>query len=394
MIFTGGIISFLLVIPWIQKHSIAGKQVLLKPLFCRNEYSDPLQQSMESLQLSSTAQESIRKQLKASALDNTNELILLARDFVDRPEVFSDLLQSDFGFPAIMAHRVRAAVMDVLQQEEVESETKKSSTKSKSHNKEKLTDANVNSIVFSEEGKDGPTKKPIYKKVVVNEKASRRKQSKDDEYGLPRNYKKLYATLGKELDDFYSFMTEPTTASQESPIRDATAQVYFRHAKLFLGWFIRNNTDIMDKQKMSLHDIFPNKERESADSILKFVLWLQTKRSISVSYEANLLRGLIKLLKFRFSSESLSDPSYGEKSFDDIPMIREIRRLHRDANKRQSVSPRSSNEERKWLTWSEFLGVIQSIKVELTKLITDYESKVPHGSAAQSKARKIAIIYQ
>eukprot|EP00547_Thalassionema_nitzschioides_P007171 CAMPEP_0194218224 /NCGR_PEP_ID=MMETSP0156-20130528/23273_1 /TAXON_ID=33649 /ORGANISM="Thalassionema nitzschioides, Strain L26-B" /LENGTH=535 /DNA_ID=CAMNT_0038947505 /DNA_START=192 /DNA_END=1799 /DNA_ORIENTATION=+ len=349
---------------------------------------------MDSLKLPLKVQRSIREQVEESDLDSPDDLILLARDFVDRPEVFSDLLQSDFGFPALMAHRVRATVMEFFQQEEADLK-KKSSTKLKTNGKENnsifVTDGN--SIINLDETETA-VKKPIYKKVVVNENASRRKQNNNDAYGLPKNYKTLYVTLGKELDDFYSFMTKPSTASQESPIRDATAKVYFRHAKLFLGWFIGNRINEIDPESISLRDIFPNKERESADNILNFVLWLQTTRSISVSYEANLLRGLIKLLKFRFSRESLADPSYGEKSFDDIPMIREIRRLHRDANKRQSVSPRSSNEDRKWLTWSDYLKVIQDVKVELAELIADFETKPPRRSSAQSKARKIAIFYQ
>jgi hypothetical protein len=62
-------------------------------------------------------------------------------------------------------------------------------------------------------------------------------------------------------------------------------------------------------------------------------MWLRKSRSISASYEANILRGLTKLVKFRFAKESTADPSYGQKSFEDIPLIREIRRLYTDANK-------------------------------------------------------------
>ena len=84
---------------------------------------------------------------------------------------------------------------------------------------------------------------------------------------------------------------------------------YMNHAKLFLGW-CRENTKhkgdengkskqiALSKDDLSIFAVLPNKEKESADNIIRFVLWLRT-RDISVSYEANVLRGIIKLLKFR-----------------------------------------------------------------------------------------------
>ncbi len=60
------------------------------------------------------------------------------------------------------------------------------------------------------------------------------------------------------------------------------------------------------------------------DSVLQFVQWLRQERSSFVSYEGNMSRGLTKLAKFRFAQESKSEPSYGEKSYEDIPMIRSL----------------------------------------------------------------------
>jgi hypothetical protein len=50
------------------------------------------------------------------------------------------------------------------------------------------------------------------------------------------------------------------------------------------------------------------------------ILLYRDSRSVSHSYEANVLRGLIKLAKFRFRSESLTDTSYGGKTFEDVPV--------------------------------------------------------------------------
>jgi integrase len=197
-------------------------------------------------------------------------------------------------------------------------------------------------------------------------------------------------------------MTCPSTASQEPPVKLATANVYLRHAKLFLGWYLsqveKEEESIVEGSNASIFTIVPNKEKESADCLLEFILWLRTYRCISSSYEANFLRGLTKLLKFRFAAQSKADPDYGEKSFDDIPVIRELRKLHRDANKRQSLSPRSSEEDRKWLSWPEYLQVIQDLEKNLLQLIDNEEVERPSRENTTQpftpSQREIAIMYQ
>ena len=222
-----------------------------------------------------------------------------------------------------------------------------------------------------------------FRSMIVNERAQRRKRSLDDDYtyGLAKNYADHYPKLASELEDFYTFMTQPSTYSQENPVREATAKVYLNHAKLFLGWCCQNNTSSLGSnnvlhQNFSLFDVVPNKDKESANNIIRFVLWIRS-RDVSVSYEANLLRGIIKLLKYRFRFESNSDPLDGKNSFDDIAIIKEVRKLHRDANQRQRLAPRSSDESKKWISWQDFLAVCKNTKNEVLQLIQNYEQLPP-----------------
>jgi site-specific recombinase XerC len=361
---------------------------------------------------------------------SSQAIVLLAKDFVDRPEVFSSLLRTDFGFPVLEAHQTRALVMAVLKQEEEEEQNEAKEKQPQSDNEiDGNDDGDENTTGKSNRGMDmgmesagrisneeskGPfaadngssdqsiddtandgnaeedTPKPKtysdkqFRSTIVNEPAVRRKRSVDDyNYGLPKDPSNLYPKLAAELDDFYVFMTQPSTYSQESPIRAATAKVYMRHARLFLGWCCQNAGAVDNKQHdrvpngdASIFEIVPNKNKESAENIIRFVLWLRT-REISVSYEANLLRGIIKLLKFRFARESTSDPLEGKNTFDDIPIIREVRKLHRDANQRQKLAPRSSDESKKWITWQDYLGVTQSTKNQVLELIRKYEALPP-----------------
>jgi hypothetical protein len=235
---------------------------------------------------------------------------------------------------------------------------------------------------------DGPGVKKFSDKefhsTIVNTWAKKRKQKVEEyDYGLPKDYANQYPKLAWELDEaFFSFMTKPSTYSQEDPIRSSTATVYLRHAKLFLGWCITNNMnrgggEIDDQNtELSLFDIIPNKEKHTANEIINFVLWLRS-RDVSVSYESNMLRGIIKLLKFRFAKESQSDPLDGRNTFDYIPIINEVRKLNRDANKRQRLAPRSSDEQMKWISWPDYLRVVENTKNEVLELIAHYHQLPP-----------------
>jgi hypothetical protein len=58
-----------------------------------------------------------------------------------------------------------------------------------------------------------------------------------------------------------------------------------------------------------------------------------------------MLRGLTKLLKFRFSAQSKTNPSYGEKSFDDIPVIRGVAKT--SSRRKQVANPLSAIKRRR-----------------------------------------------
>ncbi|KAL3788275.1 LOW QUALITY PROTEIN: hypothetical protein HJC23_011907 [Cyclotella cryptica] len=135
------------------------------------------------------------------------------------------------------------------------------------------------------------------------------------------------------------------------------------------------------KRHVSLIDIFPDNSSQSASSVLNYILWLRSQRNISSNYEANILRGLIKLVKFRFASilSETTPSSYSSKSknaspLDDLPLVIELRRLHRDAGQKAKKSQRSSDEGKKWLEWDEYLEVIEMLRCDLLVLIDRFET--------------------
>lgn len=101
-----------------------------------------------------------------------------------------------------------------------------------------------------------------------------------------------------------------------------------------------------------------------------------------------MIRGLIKFAKFRYSNESQSGDL--SRSYDDIPAIKELRKLHRDTNKGQKNSARVSNEELKWISWPEYLNVIETLGKDLRLLLEELREK----KAPECRRRAIASTYQ
>ena len=62
-------------------------------------------------------------------------------------------------------------------------------------------------------------------------------------------------------------------------------------------------------------------------------------------------------------------------SLDDLPIVLELRKLHRDAGNKGKKAPRSSDEDKKWLDWTEYLNVIRLLKSDLSEMIKTYDEK-------------------
>jgi hypothetical protein len=85
-------------------------------------------------------------------------------------------------------------------------------------------------------------------------------------------------------------------------------QLYIKHATSFLTWVMKKsiNSSTTNKEEfalshLSIFDVFPSNDKESATIVVDYLKWLRGVRKISASYEAATLRGLIKLAKFRYA---------------------------------------------------------------------------------------------
>lgn len=315
----------------------------------------------------------------------------------------SQMLIRDFQMPPLMANQVRTIVMRVWDGQQLLQRTLPTSIKPSEHSEQPRQQQERKSVSMPAMSlpttENSPTAKPPrqYKAAIVNKSAARRKQKQSQTYQLDTE---AYPRLSKQLEEYYQFMVEPSTLSQEDPIRPATANVYLLHAKLFLGWYVSQKltgATVPDHSRitLSLHDIIASKEKEAASIAIEFILWLRKERHISVNYEANLLRGLIKLLKFCFASESHGGDN--RRTYEDIPIIQELRRLHRNAHKQAKLAPKSSDEGQKWMTWPEYLRVVQAIKADYQRLYGEWSQSRESGSSEKELAsleRKVALALQ
>lgn len=123
------------------------------------------------------------------------------------------------------------------------------------------------------------------------------------------------------------------------------------------------------------------------------------------------LRGLIKLVKFRFAHEMTSSSVSNHQSqsrnqkngagansmsassrstaLDDLPIVIELRKLHREAGSKGKKAPRSSDEGKKWLDWDEYLQVIVLLKSDLGEMIDNYNKRLELDKEERDEAEAV-----
>lgn len=301
----------------------------------------------------------------------------LMADWLDSSdaEQISSVLHRDFGLAVLHAHQVRAALQQMQKPKRhsnnfnnfnnthdihMEPKSLNQAERSVGTNQAVLVAVAEKQII----GNASSTTRGHYRELIVSPVARQRAAVTADSssssrpgertsgsftYGLTRRtLLDEFPLVNTELDAFFTFMTVPQAGAQV-PLRPATAKVYRQHVLLFLGWYWNVHLpemrdQVVDQQRLSIHQIFPNAKKESIQPVLLFLQWLRMTRHCSVSYEANLLRGLNKWLQFRFHND---DDNNNKNNNQDNELRRELRRWHCDANRRQAVAPRVADESRK-----------------------------------------------
>ena len=154
--------------------------------------------------------------LQSAGFTSANDLCVFGRDFIDRPEVLSNVLKSDFEMNSIDAHQLRAAIMNLVNSKL----TKTGTSLTTAINLHAPTSSNLNTntplshiptqiitnTTLSTNTK--PLNMPIFKKFTLmpdkgyDTKLSKSSSSKLDNYGVTRA--NLTPKIQSELDSFYT----------------------------------------------------------------------------------------------------------------------------------------------------------------------------------------------
>ena len=169
--------------------------------------------------------------------------------------------------------------------------------------------------------------------------------------------------LQKEFKALKRFLTVRRLGPQEGIIAAVTAKKYEDVLRGALGWMCAHRN--LNKSEVTLRDLFPNTDAESADAAFEYVTWLTDERQTSANYELLVTRSCVAAVKFLYGSQSKAQPGEGEaKPYHDLPIMKELRRMAKDAKSRSAKAPSVSDERLKWLEWDEYLTLVQKLKNE------------------------------
>ena len=207
----------------------------LKPKFSRlfsvisnrSQFDEDIKQVLiNSLELDVDRAEHLLSILKSAGFTSANDLCVFGRDFIDRPEVLSNVLKQDFEMNSIDAHQLRAAIMSLVHSKTTKSD--KHLTPAINLLTPTSTEVNTNTplshipyqiitnATLSTNTK--PHNMPIFKKfTLMPDKSHDTKlshtssSSKLDNYGVTKA--NLSPKIQSELDSFYTVSLSSIYAS-------------------------------------------------------------------------------------------------------------------------------------------------------------------------------------
>jgi len=184
-------------------------------------------------------------------------------------------------------------------------------------------------------------------------------------YGLKK--KEISPNLQAELDQFHKFMVNKYFGQQEPRIRPPTATAYLEIVIRYLGY--QRNIEGVPLEKLSLEGIFPDSSKQSVSPVFEYLQWLVSERKIHPNTEIFVIRTFIQLAKFRFRNVSTADPTYGDKSYQDIIVVRELRKLTNDATARAKTAVPTCGDETKRMTWPEYLETVEKLRCRCVEAV-------------------------
>ena len=169
-------------------------------------------------------------------------------------------------------------------------------------------------------------------------------------------------SLISEFAAFERFCTLKFFGAHHDPVCQRTALNYSAAMRSILGYMHRERS--IPLSELSMKHAFPTKDRMGVHLAFDFIQWLATTRGINVRTQSSIIQGLIMGAKFVHHESSTVRVNQGETAYSDLEVISELRAMLRGLKAEIKVAPSATMIEKKWLTWSDYLTLIDRLKAE------------------------------
>ncbi len=193
----------------------------------------------------------------------------------------------------------------------------------------------------------------------------RRFNARDHIYRLKPS--EIPESLSKELKSFQSSMSEVSFQHRDPILRAATWKKHMDNIHAALGWAKHISGREFVPQ---LQVLVPREDATGAEVAFLFLHWLRSERKCCPKSELVFLATFKRLAKFLFKglfsaakSETGFPPAPG-KQLARLEVIQQFLAMEQDAVRRAKAANASSDINKKWISWPEYLQAVKKLRSE------------------------------
>ncbi len=193
--------------------------------------------------------------------------------------------------------------------------------------------------------------------------------------------------IERELQQLCKFLTGANVYKRQGKaMRPPTWNKTLALIKLIYGWLYFYEKIPLQSLSLKLLD--------DTSLAYDYAEWLRVERGNSPKSE---VQGAVAFLNVaKFNHHKQSDQSLCErlsKTYYDIDIITELRRLVRDINVRVKSAPVSTaDESKKWLKWPEYLACVEFLRKDCNPFTSDGDSRTPRAIARSYERYLLAAL--
>ncbi len=193
--------------------------------------------------------------------------------------------------------------------------------------------------------------------------------------------------IAAELEQFVQFRTSAyILGRQEDPVRPSTANKDKNRIYLVLGWLYHHKQVPLTELGLTMLD--------DISLTHDYTQWLREERQGSAASELQAVVAFLNVAKFLHYQHS--DQQHCEaltKSYVDIEIINQLRKLSREVGKRLKASPKAwVNESKKWLDWPQYLACLNYLKEDCLSLTSNGRKRSEQAIARSYERYLIAAL--